>query len=119
MKENILRETQPCFRKELLAMGRKMTRRKWLQDTSRFVATLPPSLFIFSNGRATPICQPPLHHQQKMSSSAALAPSAMFTSEMPKYQFTSREDAFLEEVERARFPHFSHAPIPYTALSTA
>src|SRR5258708_17758130 len=98
MKENILRETQPCFRKELLAMGRKMSRRKWLQDASRFVATLPPSLFMFSNGRATPIRQPPPHHQQKRSSSAALAPSAIFTSPVTKYQFTSEEDAFLEEV---------------------
>src|SRR5260370_12778195 len=97
-------------------MGRKMSRRKWLQDTSRFVATLPPGLFMFSNARAIPIRQNLLHLQQKLSPSAAPAPSALLTGETTKYQFTSAEDAFLEEVERASFRYFWEEAKPYTGL---
>src|SRR5260370_35091361 len=97
-------------------MGRKMSRRKWLQDTSRFVATLPPGLFMFSNARAIPIRQNLLHLQQKLSPSAAPAPSALLTGETTKYQFTSEEDAFLEEVERASFRYFWEEANPYTGL---
>src|SRR5713226_1211789 len=97
-------------------MGRKMSRRKWLQDTSRFIATLPPSLFMFSNARAIPIRQNPLHLQQKLSPSAAPAPSALLTGETTKYQFTSEEDALLEEVERASFRYFWEETNPYSGL---
>src|SRR5258708_33921234 len=97
-------------------MGRKMSRRKWLQDTSRFVATLPPGLFMFSSARAIPIRQNPLHLQQKSSPSAAPAPSALLTGDTAKYQFTSEEDAFLEEVERASFRYFWEEANPYTGL---
>jgi hypothetical protein len=97
-------------------MGRTMSRREWLQETSRFVATVPLGLSLFSKGRATAIRQNPLHRWQKISPSAALAPSAPFTSDTTKYQFTSEEDTFLEEVERASFRYFWEETNPYTGL---
>jgi hypothetical protein len=97
-------------------MGREMSRREWLERSSRFVATLPVSLSLFSLERAAPIRSNLVEPRQKISPPAALPPSALSTTGAAKYHFPSEEDAFLEELERASFRFFWEETNPSTGL---
>ena len=97
-------------------MDRQISRRKWIREASRFAATLPLSFSTFSNELAlSNSLNGPQQPQDALPRSASKQ-EPLKIDDPTKYRFTSNEDIFLAEVERASFQYFWEETNPFSGL---
>lgn len=97
-------------------MGKKMSRRVWLQRSSCAAAACSLRLPFFPGNGASGLGQNPAQPPKVINPSTAPAAPTLFTSDPTKYRFSPEEETFLEEVERASFQYFWEEVNPTTGL---
>ena len=97
-------------------MDRQISRRKWIREASRFAATLPLSFSTFSNELVLSNSLNGPQQPQDALPRAASKQEPLKTYDPTKYRFTSNEDIFLAEVERASFQYFWEETNPFSGL---
>src|SRR5258708_21896070 len=95
----------------------KLARRAWLRLASRVAAGVPLGFTALSQLQAAE----PSQDFKVLPSQVAPAPieglgAPLFSSDPTRYRFTSEEDTFLEELERACFQFFWDEVNPATGL---
>jgi len=91
----------------------KISRRAWLRQVRAIAGVLPLGFSASLASRFLPNPPPP---PQKVSPPIQAKPAPLSLSDPANYRFSSAEDAFLEELERASFRYFWEEANPYTGL---
>jgi hypothetical protein len=91
----------------------KLSRRDWLRLASRVAAGVPLGFTALSQLEGAETWQDP---RTQVTPPPAEGLAALFSSDPTRYRFTSEEDSFLEELERACFQFFWDEVNPATGL---